>query len=39
MATHLMDLKCGGRTYYISHGGETTPDKRSFDNIGSGKGV
>ena len=23
MATHLMDLKCGGRTYYISHSGDT----------------
>lgn len=23
MATHLMDLQCGGCTYYISHGGET----------------
>jgi len=23
MATHLIDLKVGGKTYYISHGGET----------------
>lgn len=34
MATHLMDLKCGGRTYYISHGGETV----YYSTSGRGRG-
>jgi len=34
MATHLMDLKCGGRTYYISHSSETV----YYSSEGRGKG-
>ena len=35
MATHLIDLKCGGRTYYISHGGDTV----YYSTAGRGKGT
>jgi hypothetical protein len=34
MATHLTDLKCGGRTYYISHSGDTV----YYSSEGRGKG-
>jgi len=34
MATHLKDLKIGGRTYYISHGGETV----YYSTSGRGQG-
>lgn len=34
MATHLIDLKVGGKTYYISHGGETV----YYSTSGRGQG-
>ena len=35
MATHLMDLKCGGRTYYINHNGKDVYYSTSSRTAGS----
>lgn len=35
MATHLIDVKCGSRTYYISHSGDTI----YYSTEGRGKGT
>lgn len=34
MATHLMDIKIAGRTYYLSHNGETV----YYSSSGRGQG-
>ena len=34
MATHLTDINCGGRTYHISHSGETV----YYSTEGRGRG-
>ncbi len=35
MATHLKDVRCGSRTYYISHSGDTV----YYSTEGRGRGT